>query len=408
MMRLYVAALLTLVLLSPMATLWADPAAPAITPSPPLSNAAKLPANTMPALTLPLPMTPETENRPVHRAEWLVWLMQVTNLQNVFVSEFPYFRDVSTQHPAYLAIESTRTKGWLDYWQINAGYFKPDDPVTRLDALTTLGFSFQPSWFKRSLEDTQHLLSPYALQIEGKTSAIQQLALAHCIDSEFVPKSPQTETYLSQPLTLTEANSWLLKRQLLEQEQSPTLVTKVIPAGLTLSVTPTTALYAQQLTVGQYAYFAVEEDLPLAVAPTVIPRGARLRGVVNQASTDFRSVTVGFDKLILPSGESYLMAASLPLSFEPMKLPAVDDQGKPKVSLFKRLLGRGEPKAPKEPKPPKESKKHKKKNDKDAPPEPAVSNTTALPDLTPPTTMTQGWIVPGQLYQVTTDAAFAN
>lgn len=307
------AALLTLNLLSPMGPLWADHVVPGSIPPPPLTSAAKAPATATPTLTLPLPMTPETEKRPVQRGEWLIWLMQVTNLQNVFVSEFPYFRDVSTQHPAYLAIESTRTKGWLDYWQINAGYFKPDDPVSRLDALTTLGFSFQPSWFKRSLEDTKHLLSPYALQIEGKTSAIQQLALAHCIDSEFVPKSPQSETYLNQPLTLTEANSWLLKRQLLEQEQSPTLVTKVIPAGLTLSVTPTTALYAQQLTVGQYAYFAVEQDLPLAVAPMVIPRGARLRGVVNQAATDFRSATVGFDKLILPSGESYLMAASLSL-----------------------------------------------------------------------------------------------
>ena len=376
---------------------WADDLAPPVSPSP-----------SKPAIELPasmIPITPATEQRSVGRAEWLLWLMKATNLQNVFVSEFPYYRDVDAQHPAYLAIESTRTKGWLDYWHTDAGYFKPDEPVSRLDALTTLGFSFQPSWFKRSLEDTQHLLLPYVTQIEGKTSAIQQLALAHCIDSEFAPKHPPSQAYLNQPLTLIEANAWLMKRRLLEQEQSPITVSKVIPAGLTLSVTPITALYAQQLTVGQYAYFAVDQDATLSVPPNVIPRGSRIRGIVSQASSDFRSVTVGFDKVILPSGDSYIIAASLPLAFEPMKLPPVDAQGKPHVPLLQRLLGRGGlPKTPKALKPSKKSKKEKNE-------EAATTANTALPagsllpPMAQPMTMTEGWIVPGQLYEITTQTA---
>ena len=71
-------------------------------------------------------------DKPITRAEFVTILVRFFNTRNTYV----YFRDVSTNHWAYRYIATAAFNGWIVGYP--DGTFKPDQPITRAEAVTVL------------------------------------------------------------------------------------------------------------------------------------------------------------------------------------------------------------------------------------------------------------------------------
>ena len=71
-------------------------------------------------------------DKPITRAEFVTILVRFFSTRNTYV----YFRDVSTNHWAYRYIATAAFNGWIVGYP--DGTFKPDQPITRAEAVTVL------------------------------------------------------------------------------------------------------------------------------------------------------------------------------------------------------------------------------------------------------------------------------
>src|SRR5690606_24765966 len=102
----------------------------------------------------------------------------------------------------------------------------------------------------------------------------------------------------NQPLTRLDGARMVHRRARVMQEESATeaLQTPRIPAGTQMVISPTAAISAEQLFVGQMIYFSLVNPIDIAALTVTIPRGTRLHGRVIEISSDRQRAEVVLDK----------------------------------------------------------------------------------------------------------------
>lgn len=261
-------------------------------------------------------------NAPMTRAQLVTLLYRASQMNTPFVSEFPYYRDVPTGHWAYVAFEGFRMRGMLPKALGESGWLKPDKPVTRLEAAVLLSRTFEKTWLSLSDEEEESTLKAFSAQdcadwAQGDLARILYAGL-------LTPQSPPVDQpdagfqmALDEPLTRMDGARMVYQRALVEEaDDAHRAVKKVmLPAGMTLAITPTSAISAPQLAVGQAVYFTTTQTATIPFTPISLGRGSRVGGVVTSLSSDHQQVELTFSQVVVPSGESYTFSGVLQLTF---------------------------------------------------------------------------------------------
>jgi hypothetical protein len=127
---------------------------------------------------------------------------------------------------------------------------------------------------------------------------------------------PQTSLHPHAAVTFEGATPLVTYLVHLIQRRSPLqaeleAAVPVLPSGLNLTLSPTTAILEAQLTVGQSVSFTLVK----AVGP--LPKESRLEGLVTAAKPSARSYTVQLDTAKTQQGNQYQTSAEFTLGFNP-------------------------------------------------------------------------------------------
>jgi S-layer homology domain len=259
-------------------------------------------------------------DQPISRAELIALLYRASGFNTPFTSEFAYFRDVPTSYWAYLPIEGFRVRDMLG--DSSDGYFRPENPMTRLDAGIIFSKTLPESWSKLTEQEMNTILKAFP---DDTVPVWAQYNLARSIHTGYLlpnhqndadGKTPKLTLDLQSPLKRMDAVRMVYHRALqLEEELKPQKSHLVsMPEGILLSVSPTSAISQNQFSVGQILFFAVTKRVEIASMSLSIERGSRLHGEITEVSADRTQAQVTLDRLNLPSGESFELSAQLMLS----------------------------------------------------------------------------------------------
>jgi hypothetical protein len=243
------------------------------------------------------------------------------------VSEFPYFKDVPIKHWAYIPIEGFRTRDMLVL--PDNGYFKPDEPIDRLEAGVILGKTLTSGSLKLTPQEVEDTFKAYHQPLASVPDA-DRYDLARSIYGGFlmpvshiVPLNASPHAFvldLSAPLSRMDAARMVYRRARLEHEEllGEERMTW-LPAGVQMVLTPTTALSSDQMSVGKTLFFSLVETVKVPSISAELLRGTRVHGRVTEISADKQQVVVSLNRANLPSGEFYDLATEMTISFQPNK-----------------------------------------------------------------------------------------
>lgn len=217
-----------------------------------------------------------TRDTPLNRAELADVLVKALKHNLDMVSDFPFYRDVPKSHWAYNAIEVARAKKLLDYRE--NGFYYPERSITFADVFTAIAHTITgpppsedeagyylviyPDW-----EDIPEELWP----------AVAKMTRARFFEGQFSPALQLTEE--PTPKTLAPyivSLSHLNERRILLPPSKEALL-PYVPGGLTLTISPTVAIFESRLAIGDAVYFSLTE------AVDSLPKGSKIRGVVRDA-----------------------------------------------------------------------------------------------------------------------------
>ncbi len=264
-------------------------------------------------------------NAPISRAEFITLLYRASGLNTPFVSEFPYFRDVPTNYWAYTAIEGLRIRNMLTGFP--EGYFHPEEPLSRMDAGVLMSKTLGENWLKLTPNEITSTLSHYG-EAPDSLPDWARYDLARSVYAGFllphhviVGNQTKFALALKAPINRMEAAQMIYRRALLGKEENAAEVQQIvwIPGGITLDISPSSAISATQLAVGEPLYFTLQTPVQDKALNLVLPKGTRIRGRVLTLSSDHLESLVVFNRASLPSGENYRMNAKLMLNFEQIK-----------------------------------------------------------------------------------------
>jgi hypothetical protein len=273
----------------------------------------------------PFPDNRFEPQRPISRAEFVTLLYRAAGLSTPYVSEFAYFRDVPTNHWAYIAVEGLRVRSVVA--GDTQGFFRPEDPITRLEAAIEISKSLPEDWLKLSSTEIETTLKAYADVAGANIPTEVREDLARSIYAGLLelhtgiaaPGAPTKFTLdLDIPLTRMETAHMVYQRSLIAHEQVHVHVHDIdrLPPGIHMTLSPTSALAVEQLSVGETMFFTVTEDVPVPGLNTVIPRGARASGKITElTAADPPTAIVALDRIRLPSGDVYDMKSQVILIF---------------------------------------------------------------------------------------------
>lgn len=295
------------------------------------------------AETLPLP-APETT---VSRADFSVQLLKALGYPTDFVSEFPFFRDVPRDHPAYVSIETLRERGFVS--GLTGGFFKPEQPISNLDAYMAISSVMATVRLPKPTVET--LLAAYKDKQDIPQRA--QEPVARLVHEDILHVEQGKENFLKPEAPLTQdVLDTLLGRLGLQMQSTPLVSDRTnesllpaVPAGLRVAVTPSSALVRDNLSAGDEVYFVTIEDsravsqaesqkesideskpvdiltpqapLPTTATPeseTGLSRGTRLRANIIETRPD-GTMTLRFSQAVTPVGTYYKLNALLPINF---------------------------------------------------------------------------------------------
>jgi len=278
---------------------------------------------------------------PITRAEYAQWLFKASGLLVPFVSEYAYFRDVPTDHPAYHAIEALRMRRVIHDRKAGDGNFHPDDPIKRSQAGVMLSRTFSEAWLKLSEAEVNTVLTQYSwhskdlntVPLEYRADLAKSIYAGFLIPVHHIgDQKPDllhgdAGHYLSMDLaaslTRLDAARMIYQRALLAEQEQPGNTWQVPrwPDGLEIVISPTTAISVQQLSVGQSLYFATVSSFTIAAPHVDVPRGTRLHGKVVEIEKSGATIhaQVALDRALLPSGDTYNLNAETSLLFKPDK-----------------------------------------------------------------------------------------
>lgn len=261
--------------------------------------------------------------KPISRGDFIALLYRASGIKNAFVSEFPYFQDVPLNHWAYFPIESFRVRQMIQ--GNDNGFFYPDQAVTRQDAAYILSKTLPEEWLRLSSEEVNATLSVYALPLEPippwARYDVSRSVFAGFLLPTYHAHQDQLTLDLDAPLTRMDAARMVYRRALIEEEGNRPLSasTPWLPAGIKMTISPTTAISPEGLEVGQTLYFSLSEPWEAPQHNLAFPRGVRIHGKLTEVSSDKLQGIVTLDKANLPSGESYNLSAVVFLQFKPDK-----------------------------------------------------------------------------------------
>jgi len=258
--------------------------------------------------------------QPITRAEFIALLYRACGFNTPFTSEFAYFRDVPTNHWAYLPIEGFRVRDMLG--GDSEGYFRPDSPITRLEAGILFSKTMPLDWSKLTEEEMNTALKPFAAD---PVPLWAQYDLARSVFAGYLlpvqkddPKTklPKLVLDLDSPLKRMDAVRMVYHRALQREEELKPQKSHLVsmPEGIEMDVSPTSAISPNQFSVGQILFFAVSKQVDIASMSLSVERGSRLHGEITEVSADRSQAKVTLDRLNLPSGESLDISAQLTLS----------------------------------------------------------------------------------------------
>ena len=250
--------------------------------------------------------------RPITRAEWAAVLVAAIHHNTQLVSEFPFYRDVPLDHPSYVPIEVAREKKLLTY-EAEHGFYYPDRPLTYAEAYESLAQAItgpQPP-----AEMLPHLLQGFKDRAQLKpvvAESVGKMARVYF----FREPVPQTELHPNALVTYEGATPLVSYLIHLIQRRSPLqseleAAVPMVPPGLPLVLSPSTAILEAQLTVGQSVSF----NLVNAVGP--LPKESHFQGQVTAAIPASRSYTVQLTSVKTPEGNAYQTQAQFTLGFNP-------------------------------------------------------------------------------------------
>lgn len=257
---------------------------------------------------------PDAMNRaqPITRAEWAAILVKAIGHNTSLVSEFPFYRDVPLNHPGYAAIEVARDKELLVY-QKDHGFYYPENALTYAEAYKSIAQAITGP--PPPVELYSYLLKGFSDrdQLDAEElPAVAKMARVHF----FRDTKPQTSLQPDAPVTFEGATPLVTYLVHLIQRRAPLQsemegAAPVVPAGLNLVLSPTTALLELDMTVGESVRF----NLVKAVGP--LPKESRFEGVVSESKPSTRSYTVQLSTVKTPEGTVYQTHATFTLGFNP-------------------------------------------------------------------------------------------
>lgn len=257
-----------------------------------------------------------TRTTPFNRAE-LAWILVKALKHNTeLVSEFPFYRDVPKEYWAYAPIEVAREKKLIEHPDEH-GFYHPEKTVTYADAYTAIAQAITGPL--PSTEATEFLLKNFKDKADISPQvapAAAKMAQVRFFSNRAMPEARRTLLNANDPVYpegLAPHISYLMRlitRQApLRAEVAETL--PVLPAGLTLILSPATAIFEARLGVGEAVY------LTLVSPAGPLPKGSRVRGQVQSANTNERTYGVDLFEARTPEGQFYQTSAELTLKFPP-------------------------------------------------------------------------------------------
>lgn len=266
---------------------------------------------------------------PITRGAFITLLYRASGMLTPFVSEFPYFKDVPTTYWAYIPIEAFRMRNFLTI--PNSGYFKPNEPITRAEAAEYLSKTFPKKWLELQPHEVENTLGAYVAPSDSALSESQKLEIAKAVYAGFLSPLYQPNPLQGQgrytlglrlPLTRIDAARMVYRKALVQAEEiteqnidkSPQ-----IPAGISLVITPTSALSSEQIAVGNVFYTSLVQTTEIPSLNLVLPQGSRFHAEVTQLSADHLQAQVVLNRVNIPSGEIFDINAPLTLIFQPVK-----------------------------------------------------------------------------------------
>ncbi len=257
------------------------------------------------------PESLENNPAPITRSEWASILAKSLNHNLQMVETFPVYRDVPVTDPNYAPIEVLREKKIMTF-PGSKGYFEPNKPVTRAEVF--LHISRAISGQILSPEIQKDLLATYT-DHDDLAPETSQAAAKMARVRFFTPEAGYHESVLRPNDTITATELAPLVNYLLNVLQDHVLEdatlaknAQFLPAGLNLTLTPSTAVFEAQMTPGQSINFSlVNEAPPLA-------RDSRIQGVVRESLNSHVYVLV-LQSARTPDNRLYKMRAPLQITF---------------------------------------------------------------------------------------------
>ncbi|WP_373531888.1 hypothetical protein [Vampirovibrio sp.] len=250
------------------------------------------------------------QTQPVTRAQLAEVMVKAMAYDTTLLSQFPFYRDVPLENPAYMPIEVAREKKLMEYQQ-DHGFYYPDKPITygELYLVISRAITGPPLEAPRAA----HLLR----NIPERAMLTPELynAVAKMAQSRFFEKTwrhqtrfePVAETVTPQGLAPFVAYMMFLKERRTPVTASDQ-VNPQLPAGLKLVISPSTGILEERLKAGGRIRFQ------LINAVETIPRGSMVRGTVQEASTG-RTYQIIFNSIQATDGKTYDTRAELSVSF---------------------------------------------------------------------------------------------
>ncbi len=265
-------------------------------------------------------------NAPITRAEFATLLYRATGITAPFVREFAYYQDVPTDYWAYTPIEGLRVRDMITGFA--GGFFKPDQPISRLSAGVMLSKTLDQSWQKLSQKEIESTFKVYNQSTqnipEGELGDLAESIYAGFLLPIHMPNAkanePDFQLGLDQPLSRMDAARVVYRRALMAESETGGKKEEVIsiPPGIEMLITPTTALAPERLFDGEAVFFALTRWVKnIPGLNTTLPRGTRIHGKVMEISADKMQANIYLDRANLPSGEFYDMSASVSIEFKP-------------------------------------------------------------------------------------------
>ncbi len=230
-----------------------------------------------------LPPESATRTTPITRAELARLIVGAIGYNTLMVSEFPFYRDVPVDLPDYAPIEVAREKRLIDYPEEH-GFYHPGQAIRFAELYGALGKVLRPP----APSDSANRLTVESFADGNRLPAELVTPVAKMAYANFFPQTRQErhETYLlpQQEVSAPAIAPFIVRLMQVAGTHTqleaalPSGAVAFLPAGLSMTVTPTASLFRSRLAVGDTVTFSLVNN----AGPLI--KGSRFRGRVESVA----------------------------------------------------------------------------------------------------------------------------